>query len=229
IPPYWIRPPQRLATEPGMHRCLWDFHYTLVPGVTPQYPIAAVYRNTAPEATSPWAMPGDYKIVLTVGSKKYEQTLKVVMDPRVKTSMADLGEQFKLSKQMYDEWMALNSISEDVRKLRGQVTDLRPKVTDANLKAHLDAFADKLQAFAGGGGGAAANARPTVASTMQRARTLFNLIEEVDLAPTPQVASAIPEVVKDSKGLQDNWRTIQSQDLSALNQELKAAGLPALH
>lgn len=232
IPPYWIRPPQRLATEPGMHRFLWDFHYTPVPGVTPQYPIAAVYRNTAPEATSPWAMPGDYKIVLTVGGKKYEQTLKVVMDPRVKSSTADLGEQFKMSKQMYDEWMALNSISEEVRKLRGQVTDLRPKVTDANLKARLDAVADKLQAFAGGGGGfggggiaAAANARPTVASTMQRARTLFNLIEEVDLAPTPQVASAIPDVVKDSRTLQDAWRTIESIDIPALNQELRAAGL----
>ena len=232
IPPYWIRPTQRLATEPGLHRFLWDLHYTPVPGVTPQYPIAAVYRNTAPEPTSPWAMPGDYKIVLTIGGKKYEQPLKLVMDPRVKTSTADLGEQFRLSKQMYDEWMTLNGISEEVRKLRGQITDLRPKVTDTNLKAHLDAFAEKLQSFAGSGGGfgggggaAAANARTTVASTMGRARTLFNLIEEVDLAPTPQVVSAAPDVIKDSRTLQDAWHTIQSQDIPALNRELKAAGL----
>jgi hypothetical protein len=56
-------------------------------------------------------------------------------------------------------------------------------------------------------------------------RTLFNLIEEVDVAPTPQVAAAIPDVLKDSQGLQDNWRTLSSQDIPALDRELRAAGL----
>jgi photosystem II stability/assembly factor-like uncharacterized protein len=236
IPPYWVRPPQKLASEPGMHRFLWDLHYTPVPGVAPQYPIAAVYRNTAPASTSPWAMPGAYTIVLTVGGKKYEQPLKLVMDPRVKTSTADLAEQFKLSKQMYDERMTLNSISEEVRKLRGQITELRAKVSDATLKAHIDALAEKLQAlagaggggFGGGGGAGAGAARITVTSTAGRAGTLFTLIEDVDVAPTPQVASAVPDVVKDSRGLQENWRTIKSQDIPALNQELRAAGLAIL-
>ncbi|HWP54058.1 MAG TPA: hypothetical protein VN476_07960, partial [Pyrinomonadaceae bacterium] len=42
IPPYWVRPPQRLANNAGMHRFLWDLHLDPVPGVPPQYPIAAV-------------------------------------------------------------------------------------------------------------------------------------------------------------------------------------------
>jgi len=45
------------------------------------------------------------------------------------------------------------------------------------------------------------------------------------VAPTPQVASAVPDVIKESRGLQENWRTIKSQDIPALNQELRAAGL----
>jgi photosystem II stability/assembly factor-like uncharacterized protein len=233
IPPYWVRPPQKLASEPGVHRFLWDLHYAPVPGVAPQYPIAAVYRNTAPAPTSPWAMPGAYTVVLTAGGKKYEQPLKLVMDPRVKTSTADLAEQFKLSKQMYDEWMTLNAISEEVRKLRGQITELRAKVSDATLKTHIDVLAEKLQTlagaggagFGGGGGTGAGAARVTVASTAGRARTLFTLIEDVDMAPTPQVASAVPDVVNDSRGLQENWRTIKSQDIPTLNQELRAAGV----
>jgi photosystem II stability/assembly factor-like uncharacterized protein len=233
IPLYWIRPSQKLSTEPGMHRFLWDFHLTPVPGVTPGYPIAAVYKNTAPEATSPWAMPGTYTVVLTVGGKRYEQPLKLVMDPRVKTSMADLGEQFKSSKQLYDEWLALNAIGDQVRRLRGQLTDVRSRITDATLKAHVDALAEKLQALAGAGGGGfggggGAQARATIGSTSGRVRTLFNLIEEVDVAPTPQVTSAIPEVLKDSQGLQENWRAISSQDIPALDRELRAAGLPGI-
>lgn len=235
IPLYWIRPPQKLTTEPGLHRFLWDFHYAPVPGIAPSYPISAVYRNTAPDATSPWAMPGSYKAVLTIGGKKYEQPLMLVMDPRVKTSAADLGEQFKLSKELYDEWLALNSISEQVRKIRGQLTELRPRATDSTLKSHLDTFTEKLASIAGAGGGGfggggagAGGARATVTSTTGRVRTLFNLIEEVDAAPTPQVASAIPDVVKDSRGLQESWRNFVAQDIPAFNQELRAAGLSPL-
>src|SRR6185437_11407833 len=95
IPPYWVRPPQKLSNEPGMHRWLWDLHLQPVPGVAPQYPIAAVYMNTAPGATSPWAMPGKYTIVLTVNGRSYSQPLVLRMDPRVTTSQKDLGEQFK--------------------------------------------------------------------------------------------------------------------------------------
>src|SRR5947207_2055824 len=46
IPTYWIRPPQSVSTKAGMHRFLWDMHYTPVPDVKRKFPIAATYRNT---------------------------------------------------------------------------------------------------------------------------------------------------------------------------------------
>jgi photosystem II stability/assembly factor-like uncharacterized protein len=236
IPPYWIRPAQTLSGEHGMHRFLWDLHYAPVPGVAPQYPIAAVYRNTAPAATSPWAMPGNYTVVLTVKGRKYEQPLRLTMDPRVKTATTDLARQFDASMKMYQVWLALNAISEDGRHLRGQITELRPKITDATLKGHLDALAEKIQntagtggggGFGGGGGGGAAGgaARTTAASVSGRARTLFGLIEEADLAPTTQITAAMPDVIKDSNTVQQSWQAIKSTDLPALNQELRAAGM----
>jgi hypothetical protein len=216
-----------------MHRFLWDMHYAPVPGLQPQYPIAAIYRNTAPEATSPWAMPGKYTVELTVGGKSYDQPLTLQMDPRVKTSNADLAEQFRLSKQVYDEWLVLNSISESVKRIQTQISELQPRVPAGDLKTHLSAFAEKLQAFssapaAGPGGGAAAAARLNLATTTGRVRTLFNLIEEVDVAPTPPAAAGVSDVVKDSRALQDTWQAIKTQDIAALNVELRAAGLPAI-
>src|SRR2546423_10003131 len=71
IPSYWIRSPQSVSTKPGMHRFLWDVHYTPVPNVEPEFPMTATYRNTAPEATSPWAPPGNYTVMLTVGGKTF--------------------------------------------------------------------------------------------------------------------------------------------------------------
>src|SRR5262249_31555722 len=112
IPPYWVRPPQKLSNQAGPPRFAWGLPLDAVPGGTPRDPIPAVYKTTAPSPTSPWAMPGRYTAVLTAGGKKYEQPFTVLMDPRVKTSTADLAQQYKLSKQLYDEWLALNSISD---------------------------------------------------------------------------------------------------------------------
>jgi len=218
-----------------VHRFLWDLHYAPVPGVAPQYPIAAVAHNTAPEATSPWAMPGNYTVVLTANGKSYSQPLTIRMDPRVKTSTPDLSEQFRLSKQLYDQWLALASIGESVRIIRGRLTELRPRMPDGDLKSHLDALSEKLQQFAGGGGpggfgggGGGAGARLTVASASGRIRALFNAIEEVDLAPNPQTAAATGDVMKDARTLQENWEGLKTKDIPALNQELRAAGLPAM-
>src|SRR5258708_39778099 len=108
--------------------------------------MGGVYGNNARAATSAWAMPGNYTVVLTVKGKKYSQPLVVRMDPRLKTTTAELAEQFKLSKQLYDQWLALASITESVRAIRARLTDFRPRVTDGDAKTQLDALSEKLQA-----------------------------------------------------------------------------------
>src|SRR4029453_11970928 len=58
IPSYWIRPPRSVSTKTGVHRFLWDMHYTPVPDVEPDFQMPATSRNPPPKATSPWAAPG---------------------------------------------------------------------------------------------------------------------------------------------------------------------------
>jgi photosystem II stability/assembly factor-like uncharacterized protein len=231
IPPYWVRPPQKLSNEPGMHRFLWDMHYAPVPGVQPQYPISAVYMNTAPADTSPWAMPGKYTVVLTVNGRSYSQPLTLRMDPRVTTSQKDLAEQFKLSKQLYDEWLLLAALAESARPVRGHITELRPRIPE-ELKKRFEEFSENLGVFAGGGPPqgppGAQSPRATVASVTARLRTLFAQLEGVDLAPTTQQKTAAAEVLKDTQTLLENWQLFKTQALPALNQELQGKGLPVI-
>jgi len=154
------------------------------------------------------------------------------MDPRVKTSNADLLEQFKLSKQLYDEWLKLDSISSSLRRVRQQITELQTRVPAGDLKTHVTALAEKLQSLSTPGGGpggpAAAGAGPrTLGGASGRVRTLFNLIQSVDVAPTTQVVTAVPEVLKDSRAVQENWQ-MTSQEITTLNRELRTAGLPEI-
>jgi hypothetical protein len=101
IPHYWIRPQQILSAAAGSHRFMWDMHYTPL-NVPPSYPISATYMNTAPEATSPWVMPGTYTARLTVDGKVYSQNIIVKQDPRVKTNVKDLQLQHDLSLMCYN-------------------------------------------------------------------------------------------------------------------------------
>ncbi len=101
IPLYWIRPQQILSTEAGSHRFLWDMHFTPL-NEPASYPMTAIYQNTGPAATSPWVLPGNYIVKLTVNGKTVSQSFTIKMDPRVKTSMADLQKQFTLSMTCYE-------------------------------------------------------------------------------------------------------------------------------
>ncbi|MDT5121452.1 MAG: hypothetical protein QOC96_934 [Acidobacteriota bacterium] len=224
IPTYWVRPPQILSAERGLHRFVWDLHYTPVPGVEADYPISAVAHNTPPAPTSPWAMPGDYTIILNVNGAKLKQTLTVKMDPRVKTSPADLARQFDLSKQLYDEWFTLQTINERFTALSKQVANLKTRVANDPISAQIDAFGKKLQELEG-----QANRRPgapPALGALARVQALFGTIQEADVAPTPQVATAAVENIKDAQSLIERWRAIESQDIPALNKQLKAAGIP---
>jgi hypothetical protein len=101
IPLYWIRPQQILSNEAGSHRFLWDFHYKPL-DVPPSFPISAVYQNTAPDATAPWALPGVYTAKLTANGKIFTENFTLKMDPRVKTSAEKLKQQHDLSLVCYE-------------------------------------------------------------------------------------------------------------------------------
>jgi len=101
IPLYWIRPQQILSGTAGAHRFLWDMKYTPL-NIPAEFPMTAVIKNTAPNATAPWVLPGNYTVRLKVNDKVYEQPLLVKMDPRVKTPMNQLKRQHDLSVICYE-------------------------------------------------------------------------------------------------------------------------------
>ncbi len=217
IPEYWVRPPQVLSAAAGFHRFMWDMHYPPVPGVKSEYPISAVEENTAPTPTSPWIMPGKYTVVLIVDGKKYTQSLTVEMDPRIKTSMADLQKQFDLSNEMYEDLMALQPMVEKAAAARTHLKEMRAKATGADA-AKLDAASKDLTALEGGGGGRRRRGpQPENLSGVQaQIMQLLGALQEVDEAPTTQVAAAVPKVHHSAKTVMQQWSEFQSKELAPL-------------
>jgi photosystem II stability/assembly factor-like uncharacterized protein len=226
IPSYWIRPLQSLSTKAGMHRFLWDMHYTPVPNVVPEFPISATYRNTAPEATSPWAAPGDYTVLLTVDNKTFSQPLTVAMDPRVKVSAADLQDQFDLSWQLYQLRLKLAPIGKKFDEVAQQLTKLRAKAAERpDVAQKLEAFAETLMRF--GPPHPRPGAPPSV-FVLESTTRLFNDIQGADAAPTAAVKAAIADLETKVGPMMDAWHKLLEFDLPALNQQLKQAGFPEI-
>jgi photosystem II stability/assembly factor-like uncharacterized protein len=174
IPDYWIRPPQVLSTQPGMHRFVWDMHFEPPRVPTFGYPIAAVVRDTPTAPQGPWAMPGAYTVRLTAGAKTLTQPLTVKMDPRVKTSEADLQRQLELSQALVGALARAAAAVPEVAALR-----------EKHGKPLAAAAASKLEALQNG---------PESFSSLQgQLAQLYEMVQEVDAAPTPQVAAAIQD------------------------------------
>ncbi len=88
IPLYWIRPQQIPNSKIGSHRFLWDLHYAPL-NIAPSYPIAAIYKNTEPNESSPYVKPGIYTIRITADHEIASNKLKVLPDPRVSLKKKD--------------------------------------------------------------------------------------------------------------------------------------------
>lgn len=178
IPLYWIRPQQILSTNAGHHRFCWDMKYQPL-NLPPSYPIGANYMNTAPEATAPWVMPGNYVVRLTVDGQSMEKEISVRMDPRVKTSRADLQMQHDLSLACYEKRKASMELVNEIRRfrvmLRSQMTNAENRVVEELNKK--DKLAKELEEIAG---------------RMNSSYSgIFSSLQEADMAPTNVMMKAV--------------------------------------
>ncbi len=199
IPLYWIRPQQILSAEPGAHRFTWDLHYTPL-NIPASYPIGATFGNTAPVPSSPWALPGEYTIRLTVNGKSYLQRLVLEMDPRVKATAADLQLQHDLSKQCYEARLELMKMSADISQARSE------------LAASGDSSAKKLDLLAAALLHQPRGSRePGLDRLSNLFGSLFGILHETEMSPTTQVITGVREASGQLDELSQAWETLKTK------------------
>jgi hypothetical protein len=170
IPDYWIRPPQRLLATPGLHRFVWNVRYAPPAVDTFSYPIAAVVRNTPQTPQGILVPPGTYQVRLTVDGQTFRRAVVVRMDPRVKTSSADLTQQFTLSR----------SVNDMIGRLQRSRTDVRERLARAT-GADAEALKQTLTALD---------------TAYRPLPDLLRSLQEADVKPPPAVQAAVDVAVK---------------------------------
>jgi hypothetical protein len=228
---YWVRPARTLSVEAGMHRFVWDLTYPAPEVLTRDYPISAIYHDTPLYPMGATVLPGQYRIVLTVGGKSYSQILELKMDPRVKTSPEDLRRQFefdrKIAGALHQDFEAL----QQVRSLRAQLKALGGS-PDA-IQKPAAALEGKAASIEGEEGGYA-----TLYLSTPEGRSLSRLngglnalvsaVDTADAAPTTQQFAMLVELEKALEEQLAEWARLKAKDIPELNEGLKKAGLPPI-
>ncbi|MCX6317774.1 MAG: glycoside hydrolase [Bacteroidetes bacterium] len=205
-PPYWVRPQQVLSIAEGSHRFIWDMHYTPLP-VPASFPISATYLNTTPEPSAPWVMPGKYKILLIVDGKTFQQELKIKMDPRVKTPVIALQQQFDLSYQCYNSRKICMETMEEIQRFRSglqsQLTNAEQSVADKLGPLEKEA-GTLVQSLPGSEG-------PGFERLQAQFATLFNNLQDSDWPPTTQTISAVKAAQTQLEKLLTKWKALKAK------------------
>jgi hypothetical protein len=220
IPLYWIRPQQILSAAKGAHRFIWDLHTQPLP-MPPNYAIAAIYGETAPNPTSPWVMPGKYVVKLTVDGKSYSQPLTVKMDPRVKTPLLELKKQYDLSDKCYGDVQQLMSEADKLKSLQKQVEKLLPK-TNGQLATDLKNLDNTVLSLQNGNPG---DKSPNLRSLQGNLFNLMNLAQESDMPVTTLVATSITQADSAFGVVNAKFTAVAGDGLKSVNDELGKAGM----
>jgi photosystem II stability/assembly factor-like uncharacterized protein len=231
VPMYWVRPARTLSASPGMHRFVWDLTYPAPDVLTRDYPISAIYHDTPLYPLGAAALPGQYKVVLTVGGRSFTQTLDLKMDPRVKTSPEDLRRLFELDQRiagaLHQDYEAL----QQVRNLRSRLKSLAAGSEAIRRRAaELEAKAAPIE---GGEGGYGTRYLSTpegrsLARLNGGFSALLSALDTADDAPTTQQVSMFGELDKALQEQLSTWAELKEKAIPPLNDQLKKARQPVI-
>jgi len=118
--------------------------------------------------------------------------------------------------------------------MREQLRGAKAKAGQGGASVAIDAFSKKLDEVGGpeqqgfGGGRFGAPGPDTLSSVRGSLMLLMTMIQEADVAPTVPQATAAADRHKALAPVMARWNQVKSQDLPALNSQLRAAGLTAI-
>lgn len=114
---------EKLELEKGSNRFVWNMRYPDAEGFDGLIMWAA-------GLTGPKAVPGTYKVKLTVDGAEMEVDFEILKDPRSESTIADLQAQFDFLVSVRDKVSEMHKGIKDIRDIKGQISGLNEKISD---------------------------------------------------------------------------------------------------
>jgi photosystem II stability/assembly factor-like uncharacterized protein len=223
IAPRWFQKPRTLSVEPGLHRFVWDLRYARTGNKSADEDDEDDEGNSA--FLGPLVMPGTYTVKLVAQGGEFVQPLKISMDPRCAATRAELAEQFDLASRVFDDMIRAKKAFAAATALRTQLESIHSKLDSSHTTlggpvAALSAEVNDL--MTGGKSGLEEGLR----YTSMGLTSALGAVESADRTPPSQVRALYTQCLGPLKRELAKWKTLESDALPKLNQQLKDAGFP---
>src|SRR5206468_4190444 len=224
-------PTDSLKLRAGMTRFVWNLRYS----------DASRFQGMifwAGGTAGPVAVPGTYKVRLTVGDWSQTQTFAVRPNPRVKATAADYQSQFDLLLRIRDRVSAANDAVRRIREVReqldGAATRARGLPGDAGkrIAQHADSIKGRLAAV-----------EEAIYQVKNRSSqdplnypirlnnkiaALAGVVASADAAPTAQSEQVFNELAAALQVQLDRLKAVLDTDIPAFNKLVKESDVPAI-
>ena len=218
-----------LPADAGLNRFAWDLRYE---GAT-KVPKAPLWGGST---EGPEALPGTYRVRLTVLGKAYTAPLEIKADPRLKASQDDLAKQFDLLIKIRDKVTETDEAIIQIRDVRDQITaenkrlkgDPREKViADAGkaLDKKMTEVEEALIQTKAKSGQDVLNFPVRLNNDLV---ALSGVVGSADTAPTRQSYEVFDMTSKKVDEQLAKWKAIVASDVAAYNNTIKQQDVPAI-
>lgn len=212
-----------LPLNAGMNRFVWNLRLpgaTKVPG----------NKTAAAANEGPFVLPGRYQVRLRVGDWVQTQTFEVVNDPRVRTSMADLQEQFALLLRIRGKISAIHEAVNRLRNVREQVELWRKRAGDhPTIDAAATALLEKLASIEDAlilPGDQKVTYSLIIRSRLNEAlASVIPIVGSADARPTEQAYAIVEHYSAQIDAQLAALEAVFSEDLAKLNRAIQEANL----
>jgi photosystem II stability/assembly factor-like uncharacterized protein len=228
FPLYWVPEPEPISTKSGAHRVIWDLHYAFPADVH------ASFYGPKP----PLALPGKYTVKLTVNGRSQSQPLALKMDPRIKTSQADLEKMFRAESRVAKNLADLSTAMKQAQELEASLAARRKAMSSngevAEALAALDRKTAELMGVQGEpefgvfGLTVPSTQTATLREASNAATGLLSIVQSSDSAPTAEAVVAIEKWDSATKNVLELWNAFWQHDRKQVNSLLRSANLKAL-
>ena len=221
-----------LPKEAGVQMGTWDLSYD---GAEM---IQDAKLDAGNPTVGPLALPGVYSLKLTVDGKTATTRLKVLPDPRVAMSEADLKAQFDLANSIRDDISRLTRLARQLRSVRGQLASRNELLKDQSSAGELIRASTELITKLGDIESRLQNPKAEVvydilamrggAKLYSRMSALYDAATDSDGAPTQGVRDVYADQKRELDGYESMVKRVFESDLTPLNALAKKLDLPTV-
>ena len=217
-------------TKEGMNRFVWNMRYPDAKKV----PNAVMWGG---RHIGPKAVPGEYKVKMTLNGKSQTQSFNILKDPRINTTQSDFQDQFDLLMDIRNRTTEINEKILTIRSIKDQINTLTGLMKESGFKDENVTKAGKELVKS------LSTIEERLIQVKSKSRqdplnypirldnkiaALVGVVSSVDAKPTAQSYDVLEDLVEQAQVHYKKLNKVLTDDLYKFNNMVSEAAVPAV-